>query len=75
VKVFACERSGVPEITPADESDSPSGSAPDSSVHVYGGSPPAARRVVEYLDPIFPFGSDAVDTSSGLTVSVTFVVL
>lgn len=32
---------GVPVTRPLDDSDSPAGSDPELSVHVYGGTPPA----------------------------------
>ena len=37
---------GVPEITPAEVSVNPAGSAPDFNVHVYGAVPFAAVNVV-----------------------------
>ena len=36
---------GVPEMTPAVESDSPDGREPETRLHVYGAMPPLACKV------------------------------
>ncbi len=38
---------GVPEITPADDSDRPAGRVPEASDHEYGVVPPVAVRDLE----------------------------
>jgi hypothetical protein len=47
VKLNVPAAPGVPEITPALLSDSPAGSEPALSAHVYGGMPPLAASVAE----------------------------
>lgn len=64
---------GVPLISPVDEfSAKPAGSAPDVSVHAYGGVPFVAVKLCEYASPTCPFGRDAVVIVSvaGVMVSV-----
>src|SRR5436853_7886014 len=39
---------GVPDRTPAEESVTPEGSAPDATVHAYGAKPPIAPRLAVY---------------------------
>ena len=50
---------GVPLIAPVVEfKDKPGGRLPLVIPHVeYGGAPPVAARVCEYVLPIFPFGN------------------
>jgi hypothetical protein len=51
---------GVPVIPPVDEfKDRPGGSAPETTLSVYGGAPPEAVTVVVYSMPIIPFGDEA----------------
>lgn len=54
VKVAVPVAVGVPEITPALDSVSPSGKLPDAIDHVYPGVPPVALRVVVYELPTTP---------------------
>ena len=42
---------GVPEITPAEEIERPSGSEPAATDQVYGGDPPVAASACEYGSP------------------------
>ena len=51
---------GVPEICPLELSDRPLGSAPLVTDHVYGGAPPVACNVCEYVTPVSPVASEVV---------------
>jgi hypothetical protein len=57
---------GEPLITPAAENVRAAGKAPDVMDHKYGGVPPVADIVWEYVEPTVPAGKgEAVDTKSG----------
>ena len=47
VKVEVPAAVGVPEITPAVDSDNPAGRLPVVTAHVYGGTPPVAINDAE----------------------------
>src|SRR5580658_1342752 len=73
VKVNVAALNGIPEIVPEGVSESPSGSPPPGTIHVYGGAPPLALRVAEYGTPTVPFGSAPADTLSAEGVATTSV--
>jgi hypothetical protein len=56
---------GVPERTPAAESERPAGSEPAETANVYGATPPTAASVLVRATPAVPAASAA-----GLTVIV-----
>jgi hypothetical protein len=58
---------GVPLMTPPELKDSPAGSVPESSDHVYGVTPPVAESVWLYATPIWPSGRLEVVTVRGAT--------
>ena len=47
---------GVPERSPAADSDSPLGRFPDSIDQEYGGTPPVAAKLAAYAVPVTPAG-------------------
>jgi hypothetical protein len=53
---------GVPEITPAGESDNPAGKLPALTDHAYPGVPPLAVSVMEYGNPTCAVASAPVIT-------------
>lgn len=55
---------GVPEISPFVARVTPVGKLPESSDHVYGGTPPDADSVALYGVFCIPFGNDVVLTTS-----------
>jgi hypothetical protein len=55
-KVKLPEADGVPDKTPADESESPVGSVPDVTAYVDGAVPPADVTVWLYATPTVPLG-------------------
>jgi hypothetical protein len=59
VKLNVFTAAGVPDITPAEESDKPLGNEPVSMLHVMGVSP-AAASVWLYTVPTAPLGNDVV---------------
>ena len=59
VKVDLPDEVGVPEITPAFDSESPAGSEPAVSTNTYGPVPPLPLSVSLYGDFDSPFGSVA----------------
>ena len=75
VNVDAPAVEGVPERTPAPDSESPTGNEPAVTAHVYD-VPPVAANVVEYATRVAPEGTVTVVIASwGLTVTVSdFVV-
>lgn len=78
-KVLEPAPEGVPLTRPLDDSDSPAGSDPDESFHVYGGTPPdnpvSVNREALYEIPTFPFGSvTGVLSVKGDGVQVTVMV-
>ena len=63
---------GVPLKTPAEESVSPAGSAPDNTDQPYGVVPPVAANVWLYAVPTVPVGSGddvVIDSAAGSTVT------
>lgn len=67
---------GVPEITPALDSNKPAGSFPEGSDHVKPGVPPFALSCAAYEDPITPAPSGVELTLSplgALCVAVTTI--
>ena len=60
---------GVPEITPPELSDKPSGREPDGMDQWYGAVPPVTVRVCEYAVAAVPEGSWA-GVMTSLMVSV-----
>ncbi len=62
VKFEVPEAVGVPEITPASESEIPAGSVPDCSVQTCESEALGAANCCEYAVPTAPFGRVAVVT-------------
>jgi hypothetical protein len=61
---------GIPEIAPAPLSDSPAGSEPEATDHLYPPLPPVAASVCEYAVPTVPLGSDEVATASAGLIAI-----
>lgn len=51
---------GVPEIIPIDVKLNPDGSVPDTTLQLYGLTPPVACKSAEYEAPACPAGSEVV---------------
>jgi hypothetical protein len=65
---------GVPEITPALESDRPAGRLPEASNHEYPGVPPVALSVALYELPLFA-APRLVDVIVSLLGAAAFTVI
>ena len=68
---------GVPLKTPAEDSVSPAGSAPEVTDQPYGGVPPVAANVWLYALPTVPAGSGddvVIDSAAGSTVTANAFV-
>jgi hypothetical protein len=66
VKLAVVAAVGIPLITPPADSVKPAGSVPDVVDHEYGGVPPVAVKLWEYIVPTSPAGKgDAVVIASG----------
>ena len=59
---------GVPESVPSAARLNPAGNP--EPAHVYGGVPPLAASLVEYVLPTVPPGNVVVETVSGAMVTV-----
>ena len=71
-EVGNARRVGVPLKTPAEESVSPAGSAPENTDQLYGVVPPVAANVWLYAVPTVPAGSGddvVIDSAAGSTVT------
>jgi hypothetical protein len=72
--VIACDCGSpvaVPEITPADESVKPLGNVPDTTLYVYGLTPPDAESVNEYAVPTVAVSDDVGVTTVGAPTTAT----
>ena len=62
---------GVPATTPGPAaSDNPAGNAPESTVHVYGPTPPVTVNVVEYGTDTSPPGGGGNDRPGAATTVI-----
>ena len=71
VKFDGPDAVGVPDIAPAADKLKPDGNDPEEIDQEYPPVPPVAERVWLYAAPTVPFGSDAVLTDKGGTVTVS----
>ena len=65
---------GIPEIRPAEDSESPAGSTPPAICHVWGRWPPVATNAASNPDPTVAAARTFVSTTSGGTGRVVVVV-
>ena len=65
---------GIPEMRPADDSESPGGSTPPAICHVWGRWPPVATSAASNPDPTVAAANTFVSTTSGGTGRVVVVV-
>src|SRR5436853_92666 len=70
VNVYGPVAVGVPERTPAEESERPGGSAPPPTANVTGATPPDCAIVALYDFPAVAFDSEAVVIDKQMTLSV-----
>src|SRR5438105_4444351 len=61
---------GVPVMSPPGPSFTPSGSDPEDTENVYGGSPPVAATEAEYATPTTPLANEVVVITGGFASTV-----